>query len=50
MIKIYKGIPYIVYYFENVSHFCAYVRLPDDYKDKEKLDETRELFGRKHFV
>lgn len=48
--KTYKDIPYIVHLAPHIGHYCAYVRLPDDYEGKEALEKTREIYGRKHFV
>ena len=46
MIKTYKEIEYIVYWFERMGNFNGYVKLPKNHKFQEFVDEKKEIFGK----
>ena len=46
MIKTYKEIEYIVYWFEEIGSFNGYVKLPENHKFQKFIDEKKEIFGK----
>lgn len=48
--KTYKGIEYIVFWFDRIGYYNGYVRIPDNHPDNKKIDRMEEVFGRKLIV
>ena len=45
--KTYKNIEYIVYFFEKIGSYCAYVRLPEKHLYQKFINKKRIVLGHK---
>ena len=44
--KEYKGIPYVIHYYDQVQHFNAYIRIPEGHPWEKFIDKVELIFGK----